>query len=91
MSSDGGSIVTHPAAPTLLWRRATLAVGVAALVSAAWLFIVPDASRRLPFLLASLAAAAAAVVARSAARPEARSSWNALLIACLSAGSPIGR
>ena len=74
------------AASTLLWRRATLALALATLVSAVWLFAMPDTVRRFPFMLAPMAAAAAALAARSTARPEARISWSAIVIACLSAG-----
>jgi len=52
---------------------------------ATWLFVAPAAVKVSPFIFAPLAAGAAAVGARSVSRHEARSTWNAILIACGSA------
>jgi signal transduction histidine kinase len=71
-------------APLLWWRIAgAFAIGTFAL--ATWLFLAPEAVKVSPFIFAPLAAGAAVVGARSVSPREARSTWNAILIACVSA------
>jgi signal transduction histidine kinase len=76
---------SRTSSPTLLWRRAAVGLALTTLLLTAWLFAMPDTLHVSPFILAPLAAAAAVVGAHSTARREARSTWAAILIACLSA------